>query len=222
MYINPVLLPQFSNREDFLLPVSIFDDDTGQAINLSGTTINNPNGFTGSNWNVTDGNIATNSTTQITIPPYPIGNDLSSLALTVGANVGIVAGDPIQIADPTGQNTMTGYVLSYTPSTGQLVCQIGVTFQFEIRNIGRHHHSDGFSPFFDMGIAPEAAPILTASLGNGIQITDMGFLQILIPEAQTRRLRNKTYLASMTMTDSINTRQIFIGKLPEQYGGVTN
>ena len=38
MYASPILLPQFSNREDLLLPVSIFDDDTGQPINLSGTT----------------------------------------------------------------------------------------------------------------------------------------------------------------------------------------
>jgi hypothetical protein len=38
MYANPILLPQYSNREDLLLPISIFDDDLNQAINLSGTT----------------------------------------------------------------------------------------------------------------------------------------------------------------------------------------
>lgn len=224
MYINPVLLPAFSNREDFLLTVSVFDDDTGAAVNLSGTTLApaNPNGFTGNNWTVTDGGILTNSTTQITIPSFPVGNQLSALSLTVGQNLGILAGDPIVIADPTGLNTMSGYVSSYAASTGALVCQIGLTFQFEIRSIGRHHHSDGFSPFFDIGIAPDAAPILSASLGNGVSIIDLGFLQILLPEAQTRRLRNKTYSASMTATDSVSTRQLFIGRLPEQYGGVTN
>lgn len=202
----------------------MFDDNTGDAINFSGTTLSsaNPNGFTGSNWTVTVGPIVSTSTTQITIPAYPIGNQLSSLALTVAPNLGILAGSPVQIADLTGQNTMAGYVLSYAASTGALVCQIGLTFQFEIRDIGRKHYDSGYSPFYDIGVATGDTPIIMASLGDGITIIDQGFLQILIPEAQTRQLRNKTYLASMTATDSISTRQLFIGKLPEQYGGVTN
>jgi hypothetical protein len=222
MYVNPVLLPQFSNREDFLLTLSVFDDDTGSPVNLSGTTTQFPTGFTGSSWTVTDGAILTNSTTPITIPGYPIGSQLSALSLTVGDNLGILPGDPITISDPTGLNTMVGYVASYNTGTGALVCQIGLTFQFEIRHISRQHHSSGYAPFYDLGIAPEDAPILSASLGNGITIIDQGFLQIRIPEAQTRRLRAKTYLACLTATDSQDTRQLFIAKLPEQYGGVTN
>jgi hypothetical protein len=224
MYAYPVLLPAFSNREDFLLTVSIFDDDTGDAIALSGTSLAVPGDFTSAAWTVVDGAIVTTSTTSITIPDFPIGGQLAALALNVGIGLGILGGDPITIFDTlTGKNTMTGYVSSYVPSTGALVVQIGMTFQFEIRSQRRHGNSSGYSQLYDIGVAPGESdgPILSASLGNGIAITDIGFLQIRIPEIQVRRMRSKTYLASLTMTDSIDTRQVFIAKLPEQYGGVT-
>jgi len=226
MYAYPVLLPAFSNREDFLLTASLFDDDTAQPINLSGINIANPGNFTGSNWTVTDGSIVTSSSTPITIINYPLGGDLTALALTVGTGLAIVAGDPVVISDPTGTNTMIGYVVSYASSTGALVCQIGVTFQFEIRSERRPDVSgfaDDYTPFFDFGggLSPSSPPLISASLGNGITHIDVGVIQILIPESIMRRLANRTYLASLTMTDSVNTRQIFIGKLPTQWGGVT-
>jgi hypothetical protein len=59
VYINPVLLPQFSNREDLLLTVSLFDDDTGQPIKVDGCTTALPFAFTGTAWTVTDGPIIT-------------------------------------------------------------------------------------------------------------------------------------------------------------------
>jgi hypothetical protein len=79
-----------SNREDLLLPVSLVDDDLNQPINLSGTT----GSGTFSSWNIVDGAIATTSATPITIPPFPIGNQLSALALTVGAGLATQPGDP--------------------------------------------------------------------------------------------------------------------------------
>lgn len=222
MYANPILLPQFSNREDLLLPVSVFDDDLDVAVNLSGTT----GSGTFSSWKVTDGVIITSSTTAITIPAYPIGNQLSALALTVGTGLGILATDPVVISDTSGLNTMTGYVLSYSPNTGALVCQIGMAFQFEIR---REQHSGsgygygiGYSPYPAMGVYDESAPEITASLGNGIMITDLGYMQIMIPETTIRKLRQGTRRASLTMTDSVNTRQLFIAQLPILSGGVTN
>lgn len=242
MYQNPVLLPQFSNREDFLLTIGLWDDlsynsQTGlyQPISLSGTSlVGGPGGpaFTGNNWTVTDGAIATSSTTQITIPTFPIGNQLSALALTVGTNLGILPGDPITIADASGQNTMTGYVTSYTAANGALVCQIGCTFQFEIRIAGPHNDSSGYVPWYDMGSYPDYGPLLQASLGNGITIVDVGVIQIFIPETQFRKLGNTgassipmdwggTYRCGLTATDSVNTRQLFIARLPVLSGGVT-
>jgi hypothetical protein len=221
MYGYPVSLPAFSNREDFQLPVSIFDDDTGAAFNIASITLANPSGFTGNVWTVTAGTIVTASNTQITIPGYPIGNQLSALALTVGVGLAILPGSPITIADASGLNTMTGYVTSYASATGALVCQIGSTFQFEIRR-GRPANSDGYTTWFDFGVQPDRGPLLSASLGGGILITDLGYLQILIAEAQFRQLCEPgTYMASLTMFDGVNTRQVFLASLPVLYGGVT-
>lgn len=218
-------LPQFTNREDFITEVSVFDDDTGDAINLAGITLaNTAASFTGASWTVTDGAIVTASVTQITIPTYPIGNQLSALALTVGLGLGIKAGDPVSIKDPTGLNTMVGTVTSYNATTGALVCQIGMTFQFEIRTGRRDNwRSTGFTPWTDTGVPANDAPLLSASLGNGITITDLGFLEIRIPESKFRQLcAPGTYQAALTMFDGTNTRQVFVAELPVIAGGVTN
>ena len=221
MYIYPTYLPAFSNREDLLLTVSLFDDDTGDPIELSGRTLANPGDFTGSVWTVTDGPIVTMSFTELTIPDFPIGGTLLAVALTVGLNLNILAGDFITIADPTGLNTMSGYVTSYAPASGALVCQIGTAFEFEIRHIGPgDYHRTGYSVFYDIGTYPSLGPIITAQLGNGLTIIGVGVMQILIPAMIFQKLHLSTYLASMNMTDSVNTRQIFVGQLPVEFGGV--
>jgi hypothetical protein len=221
MYANPILLPQFSNREDLVLPISIFDDDLNQAINLSGTL----GSGTFSTWNVTDGAIATTSSTTITIPAFPINNQLSALSLTVGAGLGIKAGDPITIMDGvTGANGMTGYVLSYAANTGALVVQIGASFEFEIRrlsNSGPASYGYGYSSYPSLGTYDEGSPEITASLADYISITDTGFILIMIPESKMKTLSPGTRRASLTMTDSVNTRQLFIAQLPIVSGGVT-
>jgi hypothetical protein len=222
MYGWPTRLEPVSNREDFVLPVSIFDDELKQPINLSGT---NGTAFTGASWTVTDGAIVTASVTSIAIPAFPIGNQLSALALTVGTNLGILAGDPVSIVDPSGQNTMLGYVISYAKATGALVAQIGMSFTFEIRKQGPHspgYGYGGYPAFFDFGTPSGNAAELSASLGNGILITELGYLQITIPEVMFKKLRSGTYRASLVMSDSVNTRQLFVADLPVIYGGVTS
>jgi hypothetical protein len=174
----------------------------------------NPGNFTGSIWTVTDGSIVTPSTTTLTIPDYPISNNLVSL--TVGISLGIAAGDFAIIADPTGRNTMFGYVLSYASTTGALMMQTGVAFEFEIRSIDQHHHNtSGFTPFFNVGVVDQSEALITAQNGNGITIVDIGIIQILIPVTRLQILHEKTYGACLT-----NTRQSFIGRLPVLYGGV--
>jgi hypothetical protein len=209
-----------------LLSVSFYDDDTGAPVNLAYiTALSNPNGFTGNSWTITDGAISTTSATQFTIPGYPVGNQLSALSLVVGTGLAIAAGDPITITDtPTGKNTVVGYVTNYNSNTGALVVQVGFTFQFEIRRIGhRDQPGTGFGIGFDFGVLDETGPLLTASLGNGIFITDLGFILITIPEAQFKKLgASRTYSAALTCTDSVNTRQIFVAELPVLRGGVTN
>lgn len=223
MFVFPVQFPQYSNREDLLLTVSLFDDDTGQPVRMDGTSVPGATAFTASAWTVKDGSITTTSATQITIPVYPIGNQLSALALTVGTGLGILAGDPVVISDTaTGLNTMIGYVTSYASATGALVVQIGSTFQFEIRRHGPRFDTSGYIPWFDWGVPDEFGPLISASLGNGISFIDVGVIQILVPEATFKKLRGGTYLVAMTVSDSVNTRQLFVGQLPVQYGGVTN
>lgn len=218
MYEYPVGLNPFSNREDFNLSVALTDDDTGAFINLSGTI----GAGTFSAWNVTDGQINTTSATQITIPQLPIGNQLSSLALTVGTGLAIVQGDPIVVTDAgTGQNQMLGYVLSYASATGALIVQIGCTLWFEIRRWARRSgsHGNGYVPWYDIGTACES-PIITASLGNGILITDMGIAQIMIPASTFRSLHPETYICGLVITDSVNTRQLLVATLPVIQGVV--
>ena len=161
MYINPVLFPQFSNREDFLATISLYDDDTFQLLNLHQCQTASGSPFTASAWTVVDGAITTTSATAITIPAFPIGAQLSALNLTVDAGLAILPGDAVTISDTaTGLNTMTGFVTSYTSSSGSLTCQIGWTYQFEIRKMPPNWQPGlGYISWYDFGVA-EQAPIL--------------------------------------------------------------
>jgi hypothetical protein len=242
MFIYPILFPQFTNREDFITVLGFFDDDLGtptnpQPINLMNVFLapGNQNGFTGNAWTVTDGSIVTTSTTTIKIPGFPIGNQLSALSLTVPTGLGILPGDAIKIADtPTGLNYMLGYVSSYASATGALVVQIGVTFQFEIRRGGpRMTNTTGYVDFYDFGTPDDLGPLLSATLANYISVIDLGIIQVRIPESVFRTLGSApggpsqpsgghgTFTLGMTMTDSVDTRQVMLGNLPVLYGGVT-
>lgn len=222
MYQNPVLFSETSNREDFLRTVSLFDDDTGQAIDVSGRTLAVPGDFVGANWTVSDGNIITHSNTQLTIKDYPFGNEMQAIAAIVGQNLGLLAGDPITFADVNPLNTMTGYVVSYAPATGAVVAQIGCAFDFEIR--GNHHgdgYGDGYGSSSQIGSDSFSAPLITALLGTGITVVDIGKLQIRIPASTMQQLRHRTYCAAMAVYSGPDTRQLFIGKLPILYGGLS-
>jgi hypothetical protein len=222
MYGNPpIFLPQVSNREDLLLTVSIFDDDTGAPVNLSNTMTASGNAFSGALWTVTDGTIVTSSTTPLTIPVPPIGGQLQAVSLTVTPGLGILQGDPIRIADATGNNWMVGVVSTYATATGALVCQIGSSLQFEIRRGPPRNDGSGYIPWYDFGTPDAQGPLVKAALGTGISIIDLGFLQIFIPEATFRRLNIGTFTGAMTMFDGSSTRQVFIASIPVLYGSVT-
>lgn len=231
MYVTIALLPQFTNREDFLQIITAYDDDTGQQLNLTGITLAVPGfPYTSSAWTVTDGAIGTTSTTPITIPVPPLTGQLSALTLTVGTNLNIVPGDAVTIADTaTKQNQMTGFVTSYTKASGVLTCQIGWTFQFEIRSVTPAMGQD-YTAYYDFGIANNTDPILRLTLGNGITLIDQGTLQLLSPEAQFQSVLAMpynsqtfacTFRAGLTGTNGVDTRQFLIGHLPILFGGVT-
>jgi hypothetical protein len=216
MYAYPTLLKQVSNREDLLQTIQIFDDDTGDPVKLDGCTTASGAPFTGNAWTVTDGTIITTSSTVLMIPVFPIALN-AALQLTVGVNLSIVPGDPLTIADtPTGQNFMTGYVISYNPGTGILICQIGMIFRFEIRRLGPSYRAtgDAYVPWYDLGTQGEDSPLITATLGQGISIIDIGTLQVRIPATVFQRLLGGTYSAALVFSDSVDTRQVYIGSLP--------
>jgi len=175
---------------------------------------------------ISDGDILTTSATAITVPGYPVTNQLMSLTLTTNdLNLGIDGGDPILIYDAGGGASMIGYVLSYTPTNGALTVQIGYAFQLEIRRIEQHQQNFGwdYSMWFDWGSGSSLGdqPLVQAMLGTGLSIIDMGYLQINIPALMMQNLHNRSYMIALAMTDSINTRQVFIGRLPILYGGLT-
>lgn len=221
MYLNPVLFPQVTNREDLLRTVALFDDDTGAAIDVTGRVLAAPGDFTAANWVVTSGAIVTASATQITIKDYPIGSEMQAIAATVGVGLNILAGSPVTFADTlTGLNTMTGYVTSYAPATGALVAQIGSAFEFEIR--GHSHHRDydgGYGASSFIGTDGCEAPLISAQLGNGLTLVDIGRIEIRIPAATMAKLRHRTYGIGMSCYDGADSRQLFIGKLPVFGGG---
>jgi hypothetical protein len=218
-------LPVFTNREDLVLPVSMNDDDTGEPLNLAGIVLETPGlAFTAPAWNVFTANLVLTSSTTLTIPTYPVGNNLLSVTLTVAAGQNIPTGSPVNIIDQaTGQNAMIGYVTGYNAATGQLICQIGYSFQFEIRRAKPHESGVGYVTWYDFGVQSDVGPLLSASLGSGIFITDLGNIVITIPEAQFKQLNGDgTYTAALTFTDTVNTRQVFRAALPVIQGGVTN
>ena len=264
MYAYPIYLPEFSNREDLLLTVALYDDDTGDPLDMSGCTRTLPGSYTNNLWMVTDGPYVSISQSVLTIPDYPIGGELLAVALVIDPNLPVFPGDPISIASlpggtavvgpfgpppnpylvesgatpyvtedsptlppvpPTlrpGLNTMTGYVTSYNVATGDLVVQIGSSFQCEIRHLKKSHDFDfAYSSAWDWFGAYDYAVVLTASLGNGLLMIDTGRLQIRIPEWQFRKLNHRTYGMGLTMTDSVDTRQVFVARLPLQCGGVS-
>jgi hypothetical protein len=219
MYANPVLLPEITNREDFLRTVSLFDDDTGQAIDVSGVTLANPGDFTGAAWTVTSGIINAASVTPLTIKDYPFGNEMQALALTVGPGLSILAGAPVTISDTaTGKNSMTGFVTSYVAATGAMVVQIGCAFDFEMR-AHHNHHGDGYGSSF--GVEDHTGPIVQAQLGSGITVIGLGVLQIRIPAATLFKTRHRTYSVAMAAYLGGDSRQILLGKQPILYGGLS-
>lgn len=238
MWQIATVLPPFTNREDYLLTLSIFDDDTLQPVSLSGITLANTGApFTASAWTVIDGTIITTSATTITIPTFPIigANNLTALSLVVASGLAIKANDPIQIQDTaTAKNILNGFVVSYASATGALVVQIGWTFQFEIRRGGVRNTGSGYITWWDWGTPDDLGPLLQASFANGyLTLTDQNVVQILIPEAIVKTLGSigpfnatqadspGTYRASMTGTDFVNTRQFLIGTVAVFDGGVT-
>lgn len=135
MYQNPTLFPAVTNRENWTLDVTLSDDDTGDAFDLTGATIT-----------------------------------LEVRRATESAGYGGGYG---------------GY--------------------------GRSEWDGGCY----------GSPRLTASIGSGITVTGTGVFRVDFTPTQMRSLSPGTYDVGCVITRSGDARQLFLGRLPVLFGGVT-
>lgn len=100
-----------------------------------------------------------------------------------------------------------------------MVVQAGVAFEFEIRGDHTHDHGGGYGASSYIGSGGCEAPLISAQLGNGLTLIDLGKIEIRIPAATMAKLRHRTYGLGMTAYDGYDSRQLFIGRLPVFGGG---
>lgn len=131
----------------------------------------------------------------------------------------------LQFREYTNRESFTEIVLIADNDTGDPIDLTGVSIQLEIRRIRREGgRLDGYGPNYSVGAYDWSAPILIASIGNGITIIDIGVFQVYFSETQFRSLAHGMHSINATLTsaDGVDVRQLFLGRLPIFAGGVTN
>jgi hypothetical protein len=110
--------------------------------------------------------------------------------------------------------------------TGDLIDLTDCAIQIEIRRVRNAggYGLDGYGPNYSVGSYDWCAPILTASIGNGVDIVGLGAFQIYFSETQFRSLAAGMHSINATLAspDGVDVRQLFLGRLPILFGGVTN
>lgn len=215
MYAPVMQFRQRTNRESFSEIVKISDDQTGDPINLTNTSGQGTFGA----WSV-----------QIaeTLSGVSIITATSTASLTIGngtfddviaADLNIQPGQYVTyIAQASTTNWMQGQVNTYDSTTGAVNFTIAtVGIELEIRRAEGHGTNYMLGPY-DWG-----APILTASIGNGISIVDIGTFQIYFSETDFRSLSSGMHsiAATLASADGIDVVQLFLGRLPILSGRVT-
>lgn len=225
MYQPFTQFPQITNRESWSQLIGVYDNDTGDPVNLTNTS--GQGTFAG--WAVQIAAsmygatlVSTTSTTSLTI-----GN--GTFNDTIATGLAITAGQYITyIAQNAQTNWMQGQVVSYNPATGALVFTIStVAIELEIRRAELHGASwrdSGYGANYMLGSYDWGQPILSASIGNGITIVDKGIFQIYFPETSFRQLASGMHSVAATLAsaDGVDVRQLFLGRLPVLAGRVTN
>lgn len=225
MYQSQTQFPQITNRESWTQLVGVYDDATGQPINLTNTQGQG----TFANWAVQIAAtlygpmlFATTSLTSLTI-----GN--GTFSAVVPAGLAISPGQFVTfISQSDTTKFMQGQVTAYNFGTGAISFTIStVAIQLEIRRVSRHGsdwRDSGYGAQYQLGSYDCDRPILTASIGNGITIVDQGIFQIYFSETQFRQLSSGMHSVAATLAsaDGVDVRQLFLGRLPVFSGMVTN
>jgi hypothetical protein len=239
MYMNPTQFPEQTNRESFSPLIGIYDDDTGDPISLT----NSSGAGTFSSWIVQVSTILYGSsiltTTSLSTLTIATGSQSATLPVIllapnnflvqitiVSPGLPIVPGQYVMFtASSDSTKWMAGIVTSYNPVTGSLNFTVAtVNIQLEIRRMRDGPHWDGYSDnFAGYGSTDCDAPILTASVGNGIYIVDTGIIQVYFSKTSMRRLSSGVHSVAATLdtSDEFDARQLFRGRLPIFEGGVT-
>lgn len=225
MYQPSTIFPQITNRESWSQLIGVYDDETGDPINLTNTS--GQGTFAG--WAVQIAAalygttlLATTSSTSLTI-----GNGTFNATLPTG--LVIIPGQFVTfIAQNAQTNWMQGEVTSYNATTGAIIFTIStVSIELEIRRAQRNgsdFRDSGYGANYTLGSYDWDTPILTASIGNGITIVDQGIFQIYFNETSFRQLGSGMHSVAATLAsaDGIDVRQLFLGRLPVFSGAVTN
>lgn len=131
-----------------------------------------------------------------------------------------------QFPQYTNRESFTQLIGVYDDATGDAIDLSGCSIQVEIRRDREHggYGFDGYGPNYSIGAHDWCAPILTASIGKGVDIVDVGIFQLYFSETQFRSLSPGMHSINATLTsaDGADTRQLFLGRLPIFFGGVTN
>jgi hypothetical protein len=225
MYQSSTQFPQITNRESWSQLIGVYDDETGDPINLTNTA--GQGTFAG--WSV-----------QIAAALYGIAliSTMSVNSLTIGngtfndvipAGLAITPGQSVTyIAQNAQTNWMQGQVIAYDPDTGVISFDVAtVAIELEIRREqrnGDYFRDSGYGANYTLGSYDWDSPILTASIGNGITIVDQGIFQVYFPETSFRQLGSGMHSVAATLAsaDGIDVRQLFLGRLPVFSGRVTN
>lgn len=216
MYAPVLQFPEMTNRESFDRIVFITDDTTGDPINLSNTSGQG----TFSAWAVQIANAlyGTPLITATSVNTLTIGN--GTFDDVIAADLNIQPGQYVTyIAQSDTTNWMQGQVNSYDSTTGAINFTIAtVAIELEIRR------SEGHGTNYMLGPYDWGSPILTASIGNGITIVDIGVCQIYFSETDFRSLGAGMHsiAATLASADGRDVRQLFLGRLPINAGRVTN
>lgn len=216
MYMPSTQFPAITNRESWSQLIGVYDDATGDPINLTNT--NGQGTFPA--WSLQVANtlsgvpvIMANSTGSFTI-----GND--TFDDVIAPDLNIQPGQYVTyIAQADTTNWMQGQVNFYDATTGEINFTIAtVAIELEIRRTEGHGTAYTNGPYFF------GAPILTASIGNGISIVDQGIFQIYFSETDFRSLGAGMHSVAATLAsaDGVDVRQLFLGRLPVSAGRVLN
>lgn len=130
--------------------------------------------------------------------------------------------NPVYFPQVTNRESWKAIVTCKDGDTGELIDLTGFTFACEVRRVPNNLlDQSGYVPYYDYGSVDDAGASITLALGSGVTVVGLGQVQLDITVAQMRSLAPDTYSIALTAMLDDEARQVFLGTLPVQFGGVT-